>query len=240
MPAPHLILLQSQINKFLKIVMRFYLLCLLPIVLLLFYWTNRPFADVLSSHTISMAGLSKSQRLNIRLAARQLNGVVLRPKEQFSFNRVVGPRTSERGYLAAPSYLGGETLSSAGGGICLLSSCLYQAALQAGLTITERHAHLRTIHSVPPGLDATVWYGTDDLKFANNLLQPIQIHAQPDLRQIRMEILGTKSANYMKQPPLELIRQETMHSKEEVLVEVISKKGNNETIISRDLYQITR
>src|SRR5205085_2176072 len=109
--------------------------------------------------------------------AQRLDGLILQPGTQFSFNQAIGPRTTKRGYRPAPSYLGVDSPSTLGGGLCLLSSGIYQLALETGLPIQQRVPHLRTIHSVPPGLDATVWYGGADLRFTNTLSQPIQFSA---------------------------------------------------------------
>ena len=145
------------------------LLFSVPLVLVVSGWFTQPFSRTLVAQNQSIQMLSTAQQSNLRIAARRLDGLVLRPGGEFSFNRVVGPRTWARGYRPAPSYLGGDSPATLGGGICLLSSALYQAALKAGLKIEQRVPHLRTIHSVPPGLDATVWYGGADLRFVNNL-----------------------------------------------------------------------
>src|ERR1700737_2203850 len=116
----------------------------LPAVLLAVYWTTRPFADVVASKTVSVSDLSVPQVMNINLAAKYLDGVTVKPGESFAFNRVIGPRTEHRGYLGAPSYVGKDTPTTTGGGICLLSSCVYQIALESGMTIKTRTPHLRT------------------------------------------------------------------------------------------------
>lgn len=137
----------------------------LPAILLATYWAMRPFPDIIASKSISLELLTEPQRMNIELASRYLDNVIIKPGEHFSFNQTIGPRTQRRGYTSAPSYIGSQTEPTTGGGICLLSSCLYQLALESGMTIDKRTAHLRTIKTVPPGLDATVWYGQSDLVF---------------------------------------------------------------------------
>ena len=105
---------------------------------------------------------------NIRLAAGALDGLWLPPGATFSFNRVVGPRTAERGYRDALVIEESNFVPGTGGGVCQVSSTLYNAALLAGLTIVERQPHGLAISYVPPGRDATVAYGLIDLKLRND------------------------------------------------------------------------
>ena len=92
----------------------------------------------------------------------------------------MGPRIYRRGYAPSPSYVDADTPNTFGGGICVLSSTLYQLALKAALPIIERHAHTRPMLTVAPGKDATVWYGGPDLKFTNPYSSPIQLQAKVD------------------------------------------------------------
>lgn len=105
---------------------------------------------------------------NVRLAAKALDGVILTPGEEFSFNKTVGERTSSSGYKEALIIVNDEFVPGVGGGICQVSSTLYNAAVDARLEITERHPHSLEITYVPPGQDATVAYPYLDLKFKNN------------------------------------------------------------------------
>ncbi|QGP90737.1 VanW like protein [Neomoorella glycerini] len=105
---------------------------------------------------------------NIRLATRTLDGTWLPPGGEFSFNQVVGPRTIERGYREALVIEDRNFVPGIGGGVCQVSSTLYNAALAAGLTIVERQPHGLAIGYVPPGRDATVAYGLIDLKIRND------------------------------------------------------------------------
>ncbi len=118
---------------------------------------------------------------NIRLAAEAINNHVVFPGETFSFNNVVGMRTTERGYLPAPVIVKGELTEGIGGGICQVSSTLFNAADQAGMTIVQRYSHSKQVPYVPPGRDATVsWYGPD-FTFVNPYNQPILIQARASL-----------------------------------------------------------
>lgn len=105
---------------------------------------------------------------NVRLAAQALDGVVLTPEEEFSFNDTVGERTASAGYKEAMIIVNDEFVPGLGGGICQVSSTLYNATVNAHLEITERHPHSLEITYVPPGQDATVAYPYLDFKFKNN------------------------------------------------------------------------
>lgn len=149
---------------------------LLALVALL--WMNRPFQAELGAYRTSLAERSEAQRQNIWQAARALDGVVIEPGATFSFNEVVGPRTPERGYRQAPAFMERDLVTSVGGGICQVSSTLYNAAVLAGLQVVERHPHFRRVASVPAGRDATVWYGMADLRLANVGARPLRLAAR--------------------------------------------------------------
>jgi len=216
------------------------LLALLAAVALT-YWLSRPFTDTLSEKVVSMRSLTVPQRMNIQMAAQQLDGTVIRPKEKFSFNALVGPRTAERGYLAAPSYVGADTSSTMGGGICLLSSALYQTALEAGLNVTRRTAHTRTVSTVPPGLDATVWYGKSDLCFENNSSNPIELKVKAEPYSVKVTIMGQSGDhNRGRHPDYVLTRLERYSPDHHLLVDVYRKHGLISTVVSHDIYALNR
>lgn len=105
---------------------------------------------------------------NIIIACRQIDGSELKPDETFSFNGIVGPRSREKGYLSASIFVGRQIVPGIGGGICQLSSTLYNTALGTGLVIIERYPHSLPVNYIAPGRDATVLWGGADLKFRNN------------------------------------------------------------------------
>ncbi|MEN9202023.1 MAG: VanW family protein [Thermostichus sp. DG_1_6_bins_120] len=146
-----------------------------PLLALLTLWWTDPTPRILSHYVTSLQQRSSSQIHNIRQAAQALDGVYIQPEATFSFNRVVGPRRLERGYLPAPVFMVAETVDSLGGGICQVSSSLYNAALLAGLEVVERHPHYTAVESVPAGLDATVWYGLADLRLRNPFPWPVRL-----------------------------------------------------------------
>lgn len=105
---------------------------------------------------------------NIILACDQINGTILKSGDIFSFNQVVGHRNTEKGYLPASIFVGREVVSGVGGGICQVSSTIYNGVLTAGLEMVERHPHTLPVNYIGPGYDATVLWGGADLRFKNN------------------------------------------------------------------------
>ncbi|MGI5911934.1 MAG: VanW family protein [Syntrophomonadaceae bacterium] len=115
---------------------------------------------------------------NVHLAAKALNNTMVGPNQIFSFNQTVGPRVFENGYRDALVIVGDKFEPGLGGGICQVSSTLYNACLLAGLEIIERHNHNLAVAYVPLGQDATVAYGLQDYRFKNNFSTPIYIWTQ--------------------------------------------------------------
>lgn len=146
--------------------------------------------QALGSFTSSLEGRSAGQLQNIGRAARAVDGTVVRPGEVFSFNRTVGERSSNRGYLLAPAIVEGRLEESEGGGICQLSSTLYNAALLAGMEIEERHPHTYPVASVPPGRDAAVVFGGNDMRFRNIYARPVTIRADASGARLVVRITG--------------------------------------------------
>lgn len=149
------------------------------------------FGDVLATVTTTVSG-TDNRASNVALAASSCDGIILNPGEEFSYNGIVGSRTTEAGYLPAPAYVAGETVSEIGGGICQVSSTLYYAALLANLEIVERANHGYAVGYVPNGLDATVYYGLLDFRFANNYDTPIKLELEMVDRKLTVTIYGKK------------------------------------------------
>lgn len=132
----------------------------------------------IGSYVTSFNPQNKNRTNNIRLAAEAINNSVVFPGETFSFNKTVGKRTADKGYLPAPVIVRGEFSEDIGGGICQVSSTLYNAVDNAGMTIVHRYSHSRSVPYIPPGRDATVsWYGPD-FEFKNEYKQPVLIRAR--------------------------------------------------------------
>ena len=120
----------------------------------------------------------RSRTDNVALAARILDGAVVGPGEEFSFNANLGRRTEEAGYKPARVIVDGRSEAGLAGGICQVSSTLYNAALLSGMEILERHPHSRPVPYLPMGLDATVSYGSLDLRWRNPWSFPVTVRAQ--------------------------------------------------------------
>jgi vancomycin resistance protein YoaR len=127
---------------------------------------------------------------NIELASAALNGLILQPGEEFSFNKATGERSSEKGYRPAGAYLNGVLIEEPGGGVCQVSSTLYNAVVFSGLTTTERHAHSYEPSYVTPGEDAMVSFGGPDMKFINNSSSAIAIRASFSDRKLKISVVG--------------------------------------------------
>ena len=127
---------------------------------------------------------------NIILGAEAINGCLLPPGGVFSFEAVVGDSTREKGYREAPVIVGGKLVPGLGGGLCQVSSTLYNAALLANLAIVERYNHSLTIGYLPIGRDATISIGYADLKFRNNRNHYILIGAELENDQLTFRIFG--------------------------------------------------
>ncbi|NLT95915.1 MAG: hypothetical protein GXW85_10410 [Clostridia bacterium] len=129
---------------------------------------------------------------NIKLACEAIKNTLLAPGEVFSFNDVVGPREEERGYLTAMVIQGGEFVPGLGGGVCQVSSTLYNCVLSAGLEIVERHRHSLPVGYVPPGQDATVVYGLKDFKFKNNTQRYLLLDYHIEDQNLTIFVFGSK------------------------------------------------
>ncbi|NLX89220.1 MAG: hypothetical protein GXZ09_07440 [Syntrophomonadaceae bacterium] len=127
---------------------------------------------------------------NLTKAANIINGVMVKPGQVFSFNQTVGPRTGVTGYRDALIIVGDRFEPGTGGGICQVSSTLYNAVLLAGLEIVERYNHGLAVAYIPPGLDATVAYGLQDFRFRNNTDSPIYIRALAGGGKLTITIYG--------------------------------------------------
>ncbi len=139
-----------------------------------------------------------SRSENLRIAASKIDGTVLMPGEQFSFNAVVGERTVAEGYKDAKIFSDGQVVDGLAGGICQISSTLYNAALLANLQIDERYNHSFTTSYIEKGRDATVVYGVKDLKFTNTRNYPIKIDANVANGVATFVIYGIEEENEYK------------------------------------------
>lgn len=136
---------------------------------------------------------------NIKKACEYIDGTVLSPGETFSFNEIVGRRTPERGFKVATVYSGQSVVEGYGGGVCQVSTTIFNAALLANLQIVERYQHTMKVHYVDPGRDAAISWGTNDLKFKNSTNYDIKISAKVyNNSTIEIKLLTNSSAKPKK------------------------------------------
>lgn len=150
------------------------------------------FPNLLSSFSTKYDASNKDRSTNLKLAMDKINGVVLMPGEEFSYNKVVGERTISAGYKEAKIYSNGKVIDGLGGGICQISTTLYDAVLYANLEVTSRRNHQFVTSYVKAGLDATVVYGSTDFKFKNSRSYPIKIVGEVDGGVAKIDIYGVK------------------------------------------------
>ena len=153
------------------------------------------FKDTLAIFTTKYNITNEARSTNLELAAEKINGTILSPNEEFSYNRIVGARTIDKGYKEAKVYSNGQVVDGIGGGICQISSTLYDTAIIANLDITERHNHQFITSYLPAGKDATVVYGAKDLKFKNTRSYPVKIELKVENGIVTCKILGLKEEN---------------------------------------------
>lgn len=127
---------------------------------------------------------------NIKLSCQAINGIVLQPGEEFSFNDRVGQRTEAKGYQGAAAYNNGEVVQEIGGGVCQVSSTLYNAVVKAGLKTTTRRSHTFEPSYVTPGTDATVSWGGPDYAFVNNSSTAVGLRASYANQEVTISIYG--------------------------------------------------
>ena len=133
---------------------------------------------------------NEKRNTNVKLAARAINGTIVQPGEEFSFNKVVGPRTAEKGYQEAAAYSGGEVVQELGGGVCQVSSTMYRVAFQSGMQITYRRSHTFEPNYVTPGQDAAISWDIPDFRFINTSKAAIGIRASYSNRKMTVSFYG--------------------------------------------------
>ena len=133
---------------------------------------------VIAEATTQIYDKSENRMNNLRLAAMAVDGTTIEVNDVFSFNEIVGERTEERGYRKAPVIVEKEREYDYGGGVCQLSSTIFQAVKNAGIEVIERHEHKKEVDYAKKGEDAAVDFGTLDLKFVNNTYKKIIIYAE--------------------------------------------------------------
>ncbi|WP_407309425.1 VanW family protein [Desulfosporosinus sp. SB140] len=197
--------------------------------------------DIIGEFSTKFNVKEKNRSINLTLAARALNNKVIYPGKVFSFNNIVGERTLKNGYKDAYILNNNRYIPALGGGICQVSSTLYNAVLLADLQIIERVPHQVPIIYVPLGQDATVYYPKIDFKFKNNTSSPIYIRSKVQSGLLTLQIYGKKTGKIVQIKPqiLKTIRGRAGSKGYIVKTWKIVKdsQGNvNKSMLSRDIY----
>lgn len=136
-------------------------------------------ADEIASFS-TQYNTEEDRATNVELAAQRIDGIIIQPGTSFSFSNSIMSRTTENGYVVAPSFASGRVVSSVGGGICQVSSTLYVAMTLSSIPATERYAHSLAVDYVPKGLDSAIVEGVKDLRFKNLYDYPIRIDSSAE------------------------------------------------------------
>ena len=197
------------------------------------------FPDLLSSYSTKYAASNRDRTTNLILAANKINGTVLMPGETFSYNKVVGARTIAAGYKEAPIYVNGEVVDGLGGGICQITSTLYNAVVYANLEVTERSNHQFVPSYVTASRDATVVYGAIDFQFKNNRNYPIKIVCSVSGGIAQFQIFGLKQDDDYE---VQIVSYETGRTSTAIYSEAykILKRDGKEVsreLMSKDTYK---
>lgn len=192
------------------------------------------FPDMLSTFTTRYDASNYNRSTNIELATKSINGTVIMPGEVFSYNQTIGRTTLEKGYKEGTAYVGGKVVPDVGGGICQVSSTLYNTALLANLEIVERSNHLFETSYVSPSRDATVYWGSIDFKFKNTRSYPIKIVGTAKNGVVKIDLYGIKEKEEyeveIESEVISYIPNETEYKKDSTLAsgkQVVEQIGFN-------------
>lgn len=213
-----------------------------------------PYPREVSAFATTLDGRSRSQRHNALLAINRINGARIGPGETFSFNQTVGSFSRDQGYRRAPVSYNGQLITDWGGGVCQVSTTLYNAALLAGFDMLERHRHQFCPAYVQPGRDAAVAYPGVDLRVRNPYPFAVRIRAEIDDQAIRIGFVAPSSIP--KKPAVEVVVSNVQSPTTYALgessgrarvrntgkrgydVAVYRRLGNERQLISRDSYPV--
>ena len=181
----------------------------------------KKFSHKRSDFSTDISSSSADRKHNVKNAIYALNKVEIMPNEVFSFNKKIGRRTQENGYRNAKIIVNNEFVDGVGGGVCQVSSTLYNSALLAGLEIVEANKHSKQVGYVKYGFDAMVNFGSSDLKFRNNTNQKLTIISNYETNKIRIRIYGEDLNNVEYKLKNEIIKVE--QPLEEVILDTEGK-----------------
>ena len=197
------------------------------------------FPDMLSAFSTNYAASNRNRTTNLILAANKINGTVLMPGETFSYNKVVGERTIAAGYKEAPIYVEGKVVDGLGGGICQITTTLYNAVVFANLEVTQRTNHQFVPSYAPASRDATVVYGAIDFQFKNNRQYPIKLVSSVAGGVATFQIFGQKQEDDCE---VQISNYETGRSATAIYSEaykILKRDGKvlDKVLLSRDVYK---
>ena len=197
------------------------------------------FPDMLSTYSTRYSTSDRDRTTNLQLAASKINGTVLMPGETFSYNQVVGERTIAAGYKEAPIYVEGEVVDGLGGGICQITSTLYNAVLYANLEIVERSNHQFVPSYVKASRDATVVYGSIDFKFKNNRDYPIKLVCSVSGGIAKFDIYGLRTDNEYEVEISSYVTGSTANSTYSEAYRILKQNGQvvSTELLSKDVYK---
>ena len=197
------------------------------------------FPDMLSTYSTRYSTSDRDRTTNLQLAASKINGTVLMPGETFSYNQVVGERTIAAGYKEAPIYVSGEVVDGLGGGICQITSTLYNAVLYANLEIVERSNHQFVPSYVKASRDATVVYGSIDFKFKNNRDYPIKLVCSVSGGIAKFDIYGLRTDNEYDVEISSYVTGSTANSTYSEAYRILKQNGQvvSTELLSKDVYK---
>lgn len=197
------------------------------------------YPDLLSTFTTYYGTGDVNRNTNIALAAKSINNVVLMPGEVFSYNTLIGDCSTKNGYRAATIYLNGELSTGVGGGICQVSTTLYNAVLRSNLEIVQRRNHSLGVTYVPAGQDAMVSIGTSDFQFKNNREYPVKVVAYTGKGSVTCQIYGLKNdTEYeVKLQSRTIEKNEQKYKVETYKVLYLNGKEVSRTWLSTDTYK---
>ena len=197
------------------------------------------FPDMLSTYSTRYSTRDRDRTTNLQLAASKINGIVLMPGETFSYNQVVGERTISAGYKEAPIYVEGEVVDGLGGGICQITSTLYNAVLYANLEIVERSNHQFVPSYVTASRDATVVYGSIDFKFKNNRDYPIKLVCSVSGGIAKFDIYGLRTDNEYQVEISSYVTGSTSDSTYSEAYRILKQNGQviSTELLSKDTYK---
>ena len=184
----------------------------------------------IASATTDFSSSTEARENNINIASDAINGIILGPGDIFSFNETVGEITEENGFDFAPVLQGVDYKSGVGGGICQVSSTLYNVVLRSGLTPLERKSHSLPLSYVEPGMDATIYGDTIDLKFKNSFNYPICIESYIKDKELFINFYSNNELNNK-----EYVLESDVYDVEPAKIKIINDKNlaSGKTVIER-------